>query len=127
MTKQEKIVEKYKNLLANASDLIKVEGAQHSRYEPHPFVVGVQHVVYASDHTMGILGEEALRKYPCARADCSLGYDEHKAYDFALFVSALRDCTSDELSDAFGPLVGELKNDGIEGIALDLGDYTVEQ
>lgn len=46
-------------------------------FKPHPFMIGVKHVVYASDHNGGGLTEDVMRKIPCAQRDCTASYDEH--------------------------------------------------
>jgi len=43
---------------------------------PHPFVIGTKHVVHASDHHMGMLGEETMKAIPCD--SCHKDYSEHK-------------------------------------------------
>lgn len=42
----------------------------------HPFVVGVKHVVHASNNYGGMLGEETMKAIPCDH--CHQDYSEHE-------------------------------------------------
>jgi len=50
---------------------------------PHPYCIGTKHVVYASDHCNGMLGNEAIEAAEkhgarCYMKGCNLRFDEHE-------------------------------------------------
>jgi len=64
--KKELISEALKEQTAfNLKDVLQIN------HKPHPFMIGAQHVAYASDHHGGMLGEETCRKIPCAWKGCT--------------------------------------------------------
>lgn len=65
-------------------------------HDPHPFMIGSRHVVYASDYCCGILGEDAMQRFGCEwRGEkghrgkkCNKPLDEH-TYEVAVFPGRL--------------------------------------
>ena len=90
-------------------DLYKVLDVQNVNHKPHPFTVGTQHVVHASDHCYGILGEETLRKIPCAHRGCNIPYDQHTS-DNVCFLQQKRHGTQDEAQKILKQLVDDISN-----------------
>jgi hypothetical protein len=51
---------------------------------PHPYCIGTKHVVHASDHFGGMLGDEVIRSLEklrgpsCEVRGCNLPYDQHE-------------------------------------------------
>lgn len=83
----------------------------------HPFMIGTNHVAYASDHCSGILGEEAVRRYPCAMQGCHKPYDDpaHHGQRTAM-VKATAGVTAEEWAgwvQVARPVVEGLKIDGL--------------
>jgi hypothetical protein len=71
----------------------------------HPFTIGTEHVVYASDHNNGILDDSVIEKFPCAAefrtrfSKCGRPAAAH-TYDTVLLVYPVRDLGNKEAADA---------------------------
>lgn len=88
----------------------------------HPYTIGAKHVVHASDHFGGILGEEAIldcekKGIKCDACKGRLSYEEH---EWALLV----DCTADpkeaqpEVKEWLQSLVAECEKNKYAGFAF---------
>ena len=95
------------------NDFARIKRIQCVNFKPHPFMIGHKHVAYASDRTGGILGEEAMRAFPCATRGCSLNYSEHTS-DKVVFIQLKRHCDKAEL----GQWLGSLDLPGVDGFAF---------
>lgn len=62
-------------------------------HKPHRFMIGPKHISYASDHYSGMLGNETLKKVPCAHPRCQSSYEEH-THDTVLCVRLTRNLTN---------------------------------
>ena len=110
----EELTKKYQQLL-DPGECFRVEEVRHVNHKPHPFVIGPKHVVYASDHCNGRLGEEAVRAHPCAH--CREDYEKH-THDTALFVHLKRDLANKEAGNALFAIKKEMSQDGIDGVCF---------
>jgi hypothetical protein len=90
---------------------------------PHPYCIGTKHVVVASDHWSGRLGEDAIRDAEkrgahCYMQGCNLPYDEHENL-LTLFIRVPqnKDLNSIPGLNAYLLAIKEA-NIGIEGFAF---------
>jgi hypothetical protein len=86
--------------------------------DPHPFVVGVKHVVYASDHCGGRLGQEVMERIPCDQ--CKLPGSKHK-WNTVLFIRVpepLENKLPEALCDWLRSVKEQAQADKIEGFAF---------
>ena len=113
--------EKYKSLV-ESSGFLTLGGIKDVNFKPHPFMVGVKHITYASDHCGGILGQEVLEKIPCAHPGCHLPYDQH-THDTVMFLKLTRNATETEAREALKSLSGDLEVDGVDGFAFIKTDF----
>lgn len=75
---------KFKVLFKN-SKYFTVKDVLDVNHKPHPYTIGTRHVADAADNHSGMLGDETIKKIPCAAPRCSLSYDEHTS-DNVLFL-----------------------------------------
>ena len=115
MTNEEKTV-KVKELLAN-QDVFIVKDVNDINYDPHPFIIGPNHVAHAADNHGVMLGEATLKAIPCSVKGCNLSYTEHKS-DNVCFLQLQRDATNDECNIILKDLVDEVGEDFIDGFAF---------
>lgn len=76
------------------AEFAHVESINEVNFKPHPFVIGVKHVVHASDHHSGMLGDATINAIPCDQ--CNRPRSEH-TFDRVAFVVLDRDLTKTEL------------------------------
>lgn len=116
----EELTTKYKGLLGDPFEVIKVE---HCNYDPHPFMIGPRHVAHAAEHHSGMLGEATLKAIPCVWKDdkygpsCGLSYEHHSS-DRALFVKVIRNCANKDAADALFAIKEMMVADRIDGVAF---------
>jgi len=106
------LFKKYEDQFGKDVVLLDVQTANH---RPHPFVVGAKHVVHASDHCGGMLGEETLQAIPCAMRGCTESYENHVC-DTVAFIQLTRTITSDEFRAAVP--YEAMEADGVDGFAF---------
>lgn len=101
------------------TDFAFIKNVTSINHKPHPFTVGTRHVVEASEHHGGILGEEVMRKIACAHRNCTLSYDQHTSDKVAL-VQQKRNCTTQEMQTWLKNLVeaGWATEVGIDGFVF---------
>jgi len=95
---------------------VKQEVEIHNvNFRPHCYMVGTEHVAYASEHCNGILDERTTNVIPCARRGCNLSYDEHE-YDTVAVVEIVKK------DDAIGKFLQDnlslFKEHNIDGFAF---------
>ena len=93
LSKQE-LEAKYKKIYED-SDVFTFRSIEGVNHKPHPFTIGSRHVAYAADHCCGMLGDEVLKKIPCAAPGCGRRYEEH-TYDVVMFLSLKRNADREE-------------------------------
>lgn len=77
----------YRNICTGEDGKYIFDSITNVNFKPHPFTIGTRHVVHASDHFMGSLGNEAIEDLErlegpsCAYFDgkgrCRVPYAEH--------------------------------------------------
>jgi len=93
---------------------------------PHPYCITDKHVIYASDHYSGMIGEAAINdlekkkgKPCCGIKGCNLYYEEHKQ---ALLIAVKSDKTLEELKPELQIYLLSIKEmaeaDGFAGFAF---------
>lgn len=102
MTNQE--IEQEIEKILELQNIFKLNSVQDVNHHPHPYTIGPKHVAYASDHHSGMLGEETLKKVPCAYSGCHLDYKDHKS-EKVVFLSLLRNADSEEVRDTLVNIV----------------------
>lgn len=96
-------------------------------HKPHPFVIGQQHMNYASQHG-GVLGEDACRSSPCAyhtlpgrnfHDRCNVPFDQHTC-EYGLLVQCLPGYGPEQFKEILQqPEVQELmKQYELQGVAF---------
>jgi hypothetical protein len=105
-------------------DLVKghfiVKSIDNVNHKPHPFMIGSEHIGFASDNYSGMLGDDCLsdkRCPPCSMKGCNLSYHEHTS-DKVIFLSLTRNMSREEAksvldSEAFQEVLKEYKIDGV--------------
>lgn len=88
-------------------------------HSPHPYTIGPKHIKHASDNHGGMLGEQTLRKIPCAAPKCTASYEEHTS-DTVLFIQLKRNVSAAEGNKILNSILSpkELKEDDIDGFAF---------
>ena len=113
----QELKDKYEEKHFKDSDLFKLHDIVTVNHQPHPYMIGPNHVKHAADKCGGMLGEETMREVPCAVPGCGLSYEDHTS-ETVLFVQLKRNMTPDEAQSFLGKLENNLKSDKIDGIAL---------
>jgi hypothetical protein len=98
-------------------ELFTVKSITRVNHDPHPFMVGPQHVRHASEKHSGMLGEATLRAVPCAHPRCNTDYDGHTSVN-VLFLSLKKDVTNEEAAGLLEPLKDFLAENKIDGISF---------
>lgn len=91
----------------------------HDNFDPHPFMITEQHVVYASQYAGGILSEDSITRSrkPCGMRGCNLKYSEHKSEKVAI-IRITRNCTSKQVQDWMKTLISWAEAEGVAGFAI---------
>lgn len=95
-----------------------VKSITNVNYDPHPFMLGTKHIVFASDKYSGILGDTCVndKNFPtCSHPGCNLKYQDHKS-DRVIMLSLVKDITNDEGSEILRSL--PLIDNKIDGIVF---------
>lgn len=100
--KEQKIRENLKG------DIFILKSVENINHKPHPYTIGLKHIVYASDHQGSMLDKETCRKVRCAHPNCHVPYDEHTS-DCIAFLQLTKNTTQKmaqkvlkSLADAIG-------------------------
>jgi hypothetical protein len=110
-----KLEQKYRPLVGDPFTLESITRVNH---RPHPFTVGSRHVVHASDHHGGMLGEATLRAVPCAHRGCRASFEDHTS-DHVMFLKLTRHATNAEAQTALKALAAAgVEADGIDGFGF---------
>lgn len=107
------------------SEFAYVDAVINVNFDPHPFTVGPEHVVYASDHCGGMLGEDVMRKIPCANGGhrlagiprCNLPYEAHKS-DKVAFIKLTRNASKEEMQEWLKSIVPWMESEKIDGVTF---------
>jgi len=125
MTDKEKFLGNVETITDSTFHVIDLIGVNH---KPHTFTIGPRHVAYASKYCGGMLGEDVMRKVPCAAKRCKLSYDEH-TYDMVLFLRLKRNLSQNEAKQILMEIIEEAKKlnvrlDGFTFVESD-GNYRI--
>jgi len=121
------LTEKYKGLLQDPLEAVRVE---HCNHKPHPFMIGPAHVADAADHHGGMLGETTMNTIGCVWQDdrydrrCGRLLREHTS-DHVLFVKVTRDCANKEVARALFAIKEQMLADKLDGVAFFQTPYTI--
>lgn len=107
MTNDQKIITITKAL--GDQDVFKVKDVININYNPHPFVIGAEHVAHAADHCGGMLIETTLNAIPCAHPGCNLYYKNHTS-DTVCALQLLRNATKEEANIILKTIVDKIDN-----------------
>ena len=105
-------------------DLYRCKSVDNINHNPHPYMIGPKHVVYASDNHSGRLGEDAILagekagKCNCAHPGCNIPYESHSKGNKVAFLQLLRNGTNDEASKVLKDLVDQLGENFVEGFVF---------
>lgn len=111
------LTEKYRPLV-EASGIFKMEDVLGINHKPHPYKVGNRHIVHASNHCGGMLGETTMRVIPCAHSRCNLPYDQHTC-NVVVPLKLIRNATNTEAQKALKAVIDQgMEADGIEGFVF---------
>lgn len=95
-----------------------VKSITNINHKPHPFMLGSNHIGFASNNYGGILGDACVndKRFPtCSNPGCNLTYKEHTS-DKVLFLQLTQNINKDEASEILKSLVDILKQEKIDGI-----------
>lgn len=98
--------------------LFTVKSIQNVNHKPHIFMLGPNHISFASDTYSGILGDACItdERFPtCSHPGCSLRYKNHTS-DKVLMLSLSRELSKAEAQEALKSL--PLKENNIDGVVL---------
>lgn len=103
-------------------DVCQVKGIHEINYSPHPYTTSPEHIAFASDNYLGMLGEEALiaadaKGIKCGVTGCQVSYKEH-TNDIVLILSLKKDLVKDEVQPMFTEVAGILEENNIDGFAF---------
>jgi hypothetical protein len=110
----DELTKKYADRFAEPLKLMRIESVN---FKPHPFMIGTKHVVHASDHCCGMLGEETMRAVPCAHPGCRSPYEAH-VHDTVAMIQLTRNATNEEVQAVLKPLCADFEADGIDGFTF---------
>lgn len=92
---------------------------------PHPYMIGTKHVVYASDHNGGRLGDDTIvsgeaQGIHCAQKNCSLAYKEHEQAILIHCSKDPKDSTElqEEAQQFLESIIPAIEKDGLAGFVL---------
>ena len=86
-------------------------------HKPHPYMIGPEHVGYASANHNGMLGQETLEKVGCAHPGCNLSYKEHTS-DNVMFLKLKKNVSQDYLKALIVPLKEDMEKMKVDGICF---------
>jgi hypothetical protein len=124
---EEELTSKYRELVRDPFEAVVVRRCNH---KPHPYMIGTEHVVHASERHGGMLGIETMDAVGCAWQDrpgaqkCRGKTSDHTS-DLVLFVKAIRDCTNREAAQALFALKPQMLEDKLDGIAFVKSEFTI--
>ena len=98
-------------------EFARIKSVMRVNHKPHPFMVGTKHIVHASDHNHGMLGEDTMRAIPCAMRGYHASYDQHTS-DKVAFVELKRDCSAAEMQEWLKSIFPELEPESVDGFAF---------
>lgn len=124
----EELTEKYKKFAEPGGPLhgmFTVQKVASSNFKPHPFMMGSAHVIHASKHCGGVLGDETTDKIGCAwrgldgehGPKCGLPPKDH-THDTVLLVALVRDLTNKEAHAALLALKPAMLDDNVAGVGF---------
>ena len=110
--KEERIMDALKD-----QDLFLVKSVNGINYKPHPYTIGSQHIVYASNNHSGMLNLETVKKVKCAYYSCNIPYEDH-IYDTVCFLQLKRNGTNGEANIILKKLVNDLGETFVDGFTF---------
>ena len=114
----EELNEKYREKYFKDNDFVKLCNIKAINFDPHPYMVGPEHVQRAADTNGGILDERILKEVGCAHPECTLSYEEHK-YETLMFLQLKRDINNTKISEFLLSIREEVLEDRIDGITFE--------
>ncbi len=123
----EELTTKYEPIV-KATRLLQIKEIMGINHRPHMYMVGSKHVVHASDHCGGKLGEETMKAIPCAHPRCGMAYEDH-TYDTVMGLELTCDTTGEEVQKALKIIVdgNDMEDDGIDGFIFVENKFKMEQ
>lgn len=83
----------------------------------HHFCITHKHVAYAADRCRGMLGEEAMAKYPCGI--CKRPYEDHKEKVVLVYCEVEpKGDEENELREYLQSIASQVENEGYVGFAF---------
>ena len=113
----EELNEKYREKYFKDNDFVKLYDIKAINFDPHPYMVGPEHVRRAADTNGGILDEKIIKEVGCAHLGCTLSYEEHK-YETVMFLQLKRDISNTEINEFLLSIREEMLEDRIDGIGF---------
>ena len=113
----EELNEKYREKYFKDNDFVKLCNIKVINFDPHPYMVGPEHVQRAADTNGGILDETILKEVGCVHPGCTLSYEEHK-YKTVMFLQLKRDISDTEISEFVLSIKEEMLEDRIDGLGF---------
>lgn len=112
----EKLNEKYREKYFKDNDFVKLYDI-NAIIDPHPYMVGPEHVRRAADTNGGIIDEKIIKEVGCAHLGCTLSYEEHK-YETVMFLQLKRDISNTEINEFLLSIKKEMLEDRIDGVSF---------
>lgn len=109
--------EKYREKYFKDNDFVKLYKIEAINFDPHPYMVGPEHVQRAADTNGGVLDERILKEVGCAHPGCTLSYEEHN-YETVMFLQLKRDISNTEISEFVLSIKEEMLEDRIDGVTF---------
>lgn len=97
-----------------------VESITNVNHKPHPFMLGLNHITFASDNYEGMIGDACIsdKNFPeCSDFNCNLTYKEHTS-DKVLFLKLTKNITNKTASNILKSLTPILEKEIIDGIVF---------
>lgn len=113
----DELTEKYNKKYFNDSEALRLKEIMSVNHDPHPFMIGSEHIVHADKHNNGILSKEVMEEVGCAHPGCNLSYDEH-TFNTVLFIQLKRDVTNIEITNELRKMADDMLEDKIDGFVM---------
>ena len=104
------------------NDIFLVAKCDSVNFNPHPYTIGTKHVVFASDHHSGLLGDTALDAFEkqggkCAHPNCYLKRAEH-THDNVVFLQLKRNANQEEVRTEMKKMLLPVEKMGYQGFGF---------
>lgn len=117
MTNKEKEELIRKALKSQKQDLYILKSVMDINHQPHGYLIGPEHLLYAKEHHIISLNDEVFNNTKCAYPNCKLEYKEH-TFNNVCFLQQLRHGSKDEANKLFKDLIEKVGDKLVDGFAF---------